>query len=173
VNWDVALKRLNAEMDREVAATKQPTVEKMEAAQEAMEKDRAAAPRTEAAESAKSVDETRGAYSQRFADLLVSVLVPSLDKAELLRRDAVFQDEMLNMIVAAARMHADTGAWPQRAEDMVPKYLKAVPKDIYSENGATDVGYMWNGDGVTATSVGRKKDPQGNGTRRPIELGVK
>jgi hypothetical protein len=171
VNWDVVLKRVNAEMDREVAALKEPTVEKMEDAQRAIEKDRAAMSSTQAG-SAKLVDETLAAYTRRVADLLVSALVPSLDKAELLRREADMQRQMARMVVAAGQYRADNGAWPPRPEDLVPRYLKAVPKDIYSENGATNVRYMWAGDGVTVTSIGRKTGPGGSPARRPIELGA-
>jgi len=75
--------------------------------------------------------------------LLPRVLMPAFGQAaRSYVVDRSWRDAMA-ATCAALRFRADTGAWPARAEDLVPKYLPAVPLDPWTGTPirmATDAG---------------------------------
>lgn len=75
--------------------------------------------------------------------LLPRILMPAFGQAaRSYAVDRSWQDAMVTTC-AALRFRADTGAWPARAEDLVPKYLPAVPLDPWTGTPirmATDAG---------------------------------
>jgi hypothetical protein len=81
--------------------------------------------------------------------LLPRVLMPAFGQAaRSYAVDRSWRDAMVTTC-AALRFRADTGAWPARAEYLVPKYLPAVPLDPWTGTPirmATDAGgfRMWS-----------------------------
>jgi len=81
--------------------------------------------------------------------LLPRMLMPAFGQAaRSYAVDRSWRDAMVTTC-AALRFRADTGAWPARAEDLVPKYLPAVPLDPWTDTPirmATDAGgfRMWS-----------------------------
>jgi hypothetical protein len=155
VDWDLVLRRVNREMDAEIAALKAPKIEAMRKAQ-AAEGDRITAweQAAEGASLAKNPDETREAYSNRVAEAFMAVLMPSLGKAEELYRRAAMQGAMLRPLVAAAQIHAKTGKWPAKLDDLPLAVLKEVPLDAYSKNGEEPVRYLVTEKGLRLYSIG-------------------
>jgi len=69
-------------------------------------------------------------------------------------RAARMRDEMVRALVAAGQFRADSSHWPGTLEDLVPKYLAAVPRDVYSPAAAEAVHYVQSDGGIFIYSVG-------------------
>jgi hypothetical protein len=191
-DWDLILKRVNEEMDARVVAVELEPLEKMKGWMEALDQ-KVEQWRSDLVSRLKALfggpsnamvsavrrlhDETRAEYSERVARLIMTLYLPSLTKAEELRRRAVMLDQMTHTIVAAAAYKARTGGsgkWPDKLERLSPKPLPALPIDIYGNN--VPVHYLIIPTGIRLYSIG----PNGRddaGRRSPnsgddIALGV-
>ena len=112
----------------------------------------------------KRANESRQQYSERIAKgMLVAgpaatggsnTMASTSGTSEEHVRVRVMQHEMLKALVAAATIHAKTGAWPAKAEDLVSGILKQLPKDIYSEGGTAPIKYKLTGQGPRIYSIG-------------------
>jgi hypothetical protein len=167
VDWNVVLKLVNAEYDAVVAALKKPDLQQMHAACKANADRRA----EWGSDMQREEGETREAYTQRVARALIRQVVPSLERAEEMRREAAMQDEMLLVVLAAGRFRVEQGDWPHEVEELVPRHIKKMPEDIYGEG--KPVGYRWSAGGVTVVSMGRKYGPAEAPSRREIVVGVR
>ena len=110
----------------------------------------------------------RTVRAQPIRFLLPRLLMPALSKA----CHAYAQDRAwataATTACAAARFHRDTGAWPARAEDLVPKYMASVPEDPWT---GKPVLMSTDGDGFRIWSVGRDGvDDRGDLTRHIPEF---
>jgi len=61
---------------------------------------------------------------------------------------------MAQVELAAAKMKAKSGAWPVKAEDLVPDYLPELPRDMYSMDGQEPLKYVVTDKGPRVYSVG-------------------
>jgi hypothetical protein len=73
-------------------------------------------------------------------------------------------------VVAAGQYRRVHGKWPEKLRDLAPEFLKAAPKDIYSEKGEKEVEYAVGAEGVTLRSIGRKL---GSGKRDEVVVGIR
>ena len=110
----------------------------------------------------------RAVRAQPIRFLLPRLFMPALSKAF----HAYAQDRAwataATTACAAARFHRDTGAWPARAEDLVPKYMASVPEDPWTGKPVLMSTY---GDGFRIWSVGRDGvDDRGDLTRHIPEF---
>ena len=181
VDWNIVLRDANTRMDEELAILRMPNLPDRQAAIKAYDKareDRAAlaatkpAPTPEPApgESDQAVSlrlqnqqhlkilqplaagETRDAYSHRVFDALGSTLWPSLAKADQLLANARFRGQALHVLLAAAAYKAATAKWPAKLADLVPTYLKEIPRDPYDP--ATEVHLLVGDAGIRIYSYG-------------------
>ena len=99
-----------------------------------------------------------GAVALAFAALFTFVIVASLAKpfrawAKDHRREQAV-DVLATVGAALERYHADTGKWPDKLAQLVPRYLTRVPDDPFASPAAPP-HYGKDGDGVlTLWSVG-------------------
>ena len=70
----------------------------------------------------------------------------------------------MRTLVAAAQYHADNTKWPATLGDVVPKYIPAVPRDVFSHNAADTVRYLQSNAGIFIYSVGTNKTDDGGVT---------
>ncbi len=103
----------------------------------------------------KGADETRTAYSERVARGVITIMTRDLTGIDEKFKEEDMRDRMLNVLLAAAKVHAVSGKWPATLEDLVPEAIKELPADYFSEAGKAAVKYVAVGDGVRIYSVGR------------------
>ncbi|KPK80528.1 MAG: hypothetical protein AMJ81_11940 [Phycisphaerae bacterium SM23_33] len=109
----------------------------------------------------------RKRLSRELANVLVSLLVPSLSRVSLLQDACRTHVNLENIALAIAAYRAEKGRWPAQLKDLSPAYLKEVPPDrftgkpliyklqpkgyvLYSvgPNMVDDEGRGWNGETV-------------------------
>jgi hypothetical protein len=62
------------------------------------------------------------------------------------------------VLLAAERYRRSVGRWPERLDDVVPAYLREIPRGPYSDQ---PVRFVHKGDGVIAYAVGLKGEDNG------------
>ena len=71
------------------------------------------------------------------------------------------QFDLTKLAFALAAYHADHGSYPAKLSDLMPKYVNALPKDIFT---GSDLHYRREGNGYLLYSVGvNGKDDGGKG----------
>ena len=94
--------------------------------------------------------------------LLPRMLMPSFGQAaRSYAVDRSWRDAVV-ATCATLRFRADTGAWPARAEDLVPKYLPAVPLDPWT---GTPIRMATDADGFRMWSIGEDGRDDGGDPR--------
>lgn len=158
VDWDIVLKRANALIDERVAALKKESVPERLAWVQA----------TALAEEHRSSswlvrlgDESREKYSARVAGVLMAQAMGSEWSIDLSQRRSEMYAAMARTVVAAAAYKADKGEWPMKLADVVPGYLKAVPRDMYAEDGKGEVGYVVRDEGIEVYSIWENRRDDG------------
>jgi hypothetical protein len=80
-------------------------------------------------------DQLPDADKWRSKDLFVSIIAPSLSRAiEVLGR-AEARDQCACVAVAMTRFRLDHGTLPGKLDELVPKYLEAIPIDPFDGKG--------------------------------------
>lgn len=155
LDWNIVLRRMNQQVDAVVALMKGPKLLDERELDQALGKSFAdIAGRHNSKNPAKGAGETREAYSNRMADALIMGISPSMSRAAVTVRAARMRDEMVRALVAAGEFRAESSRWPGTLGDLVPKYLGAVPRDIYSADAADAVRYIQGDGGIFIYSVG-------------------
>ncbi len=164
IDWNIVLRRVNEPADRGVALLRDPKMADLQDLTAAAKK-LAVDLRTRQASSSKSLvkgaGESQEAYSNRVADRLLAYVTPSLGKIAGTMRECRMRDEMTRAVVAAAQYRADSSHWPGTLADLVPKYLAAVPRDVYSAGAAEGVRYIQSDAGIFIYSVGPNRVDDG------------
>jgi hypothetical protein len=155
VDWDVALRIGNSWYDRMVAAARKPTRSERVKATAKFEKDlremvtRAKDPKTFAL---SLLGNPRKAISERVGQLFVGLLLPATQAALVAEDRQTMQWDVTRLAFALAAYHADHNSYPAKLADLVPKYVKEVPKDVFDND--RDLHYTLQGDGYLLYSVG-------------------
>ncbi|MCL2639611.1 MAG: hypothetical protein FWD53_02080 [Phycisphaerales bacterium] len=171
MNYDRVLKMVNELYDDFLAATREPTIAQVETKFAAI-RERIETWNRESKNGGtlrRQANETEAEYTERIGRAIVAFLAPVLERAEPLYRRNCQEEAMLEVLLAAAAYRGKTGNWPAELKVLLPEYLNAVPKDAFSENGATDVEYVRTERGVMLRSAAWKVD----GAEYRIELGAK
>ncbi len=118
----------------------------------------------------------RGALTARLTDVLVAIMMPTLEAAVTLDDVNRANGEIEIVAVALACYHAETGRWPAELKELCPSLLKAIPADRFSikpliyrpsENGyllysvgknMRDDGGQWEPRSDKISSAARKDD---------------
>jgi len=155
LDWNIVLRRMNQQVDAVVAVMKRPKLLDERELEQALDKSFAdIAGRHNSKSLGKGAGESREAYSNRMADALIVGISPSMSRAAVTVRAARMRDEMVRALVAAAWFRAESSHWPGTLNELVPKYLSAVPRDVYSADAADVVRYIQGESGIFIYSVG-------------------
>ena len=92
-------------------------------------------------------------YSERIARAMATQTNAGASLAVAVRSLGMY-DFMLKTLLAAARFKAKTGDWPDRLEQVVPEFLPAIGKDLYSPGGEEPLRYVVSASGPRVYSVG-------------------
>jgi hypothetical protein len=160
IDWNLVLERLNTSYDDVEAALRLPTYAERRAAL-----DRLTAPTASARSSSSgwraTGDTLLGTCSRQYrsaliADAVESLLLPGMRgvDGDTTRCRAVTTLTRTAAALAAWRADqpADSPPYPERLDDLVPRYLPAVPIDPFTD---TPLIYERRGDGYLLASVGQ------------------
>jgi hypothetical protein len=157
VDWNLVLARVNAHIDAEIAAIRLPRfVEARDAYNAPLQKylhNYWELKRTE--DLHRHDGESMADYSERVARAMVTqVSTEAGHDIGVVRQDDMYEP-MVRALLAAAMFKAKTGDWPDRLEQVVPEFLPAVGKDLYSEGADAPLSYIVGSRGPRVYSVGR------------------
>lgn len=161
VDWDVVLEIGNEWYDRMVAAARQPTRAERVAAMEQINEEiqtlhadmqhpkwfaKRLAVGFFAGKSARKVN------GEAMGRVMVGLLLPAVSAATEAVDRQQQRVELAQLAYALAGCRADYSAYPDQLSDLAPKYIPAVPVDVYS---AKPLIYQRQGDGYVLYSVGK------------------
>jgi hypothetical protein len=165
VDWDIVLRINNSWFDRSVAAARKPT--RAERAKAMTEFNQDIEKMAKSIRDPKSFTYSlfgnpRKAISERIGLILVTLLFPAASAAQVLEDREAMQWEVTKLVFALAAYHAERGSYPAKLADLVPTYVKRVPKDIF--NNDADLHYTLQDGGYLLYSVGANgRDDGGKG----------
>ena len=169
VDWDGVLKEINKTHDEVMKAMEK---NKLEAMEESLTVVRNGCEPNDG-KYGRRMDETKEVYSARLGRMLVSPFWGGVGGSEEVRREAVMQHGLARVVVAAAQYRAEKKSWPEKLEELAPGYLKAIPKDLFSEGGEEPIAYARTTSVVVVKSVGIKiGGTKGKWVRKEIEVGA-
>ena len=91
-------------------------------------------------------------YTREFAKVFSTKVLPVLQRIANTADRGTVQFELDKLAFALAAYRVDQGSYPAKLADLVPKYVKDVPKDLF--NNDADPHYALEGDGYLLYSVG-------------------
>ncbi len=155
IDWNVPLRMGNQWYDRLVEAGRKPTPQQRSQALADIEKD---------LRQLKGKAEDRTALvlgllrapgekvSEQIGAVLIALTVPALREVYVAEDRARMQRQLTICSFALAAYRAQEGQYPDQLNDLVPKYLAAVPPDVFAPN--QPVIYRRTEAGVILYSVG-------------------
>ncbi len=110
----------------------------------------------------------RGAATTAMTNLLIALLVPTLEQACLLEDRGKMTHEIETLAVALACYHAENGRWPAELKELCPSLLKAIPADRFSGKPLiykpSEKGYLLYSVGMNMRDDGGQSEPRGSST---------
>jgi hypothetical protein len=162
IDWDIILRMGNSWYDRLHEACAKPTRAEQEKALRAYE--------TDLKEMAKEAKDLKSlalsmlggptkAISERVGQVLISLLMPALSAAMNAENRSTMQGELNDLAFALALYKADNGAYPAKLDELTPKYIGRIPKDICAKEA--DLHYRQEGNGFVLYGVGQNGKDDG------------
>ena len=102
---------------------------------------------------------------------IVSILAPSMARAWSSEKRARARSTLQKCAVAIACHQAETGRTPGTLNDLIPKYLAALPGDPYAKDGT--LAYRIDGHVATVYSLGEDGDDDGGKAAPEDDLGTR
>jgi hypothetical protein len=167
LDWDLILRHFNTWYARTVAVLRIEDRAKREAMLKALDREVRQA-RVNAVDGGglgvlQKVFITRKKRSQLIGDILLSLLFPFPDRSQHAAERCEQSHRNLRIAFALAAYRHDNKGYPKMLTDLVPKYLKQVPADLFTGGGViyrpSDGGYLLYSVGVNG------KDEQGRSSR--------
>lgn len=161
VDWNVVLRMINSRFDQLVAAVGQSNRgERLRAIEdfggELKDDEVEAKSRMPPAE---MILNRRKVVSRQVGLIVISMLTPEMDGVTLVEDRMTMGLELTDIAFALAQYRSEHGRYPAKLADLVPKYVKAVPKDIFA--GDAELHYKPQGDGYLLYSVGKNGKDDG------------
>lgn len=165
IDWDYMLRMQNEYLDCMVNACRKPTrSERMEAIGLLDEKINR---ETEESRNWKNIIlvvlfNSREARSKAIGQIMTALIVPSGSAAIEAGDRIAMRSELTDLAFALSAHRAENGAYPEKLAELIPKYVKSVPVDIF--NHEAELKYSIIGDGFLLYSLGSNgKDDGGKG----------
>lgn len=169
IDWNEPLRIGNQWYDRMVAAGRitpyQKKIEAMDAFDEDLDKlvEQARDPLSLARRfffSGKSPGQVAGA---QMGNILISLLLPAVRAAVVAEDQQVEQFQLAQLALLLAAYHAEHDAYPAALDDLAPKYVEKLPRDVFTGDELkyrrTDGGYVLYSVGPNRTDDGGTKSP--------------
>ena len=164
IDWGAVVRIGNAWCDRLAAACRKPTRNERKKALERFEaniKALADSFKDPAAASRAILSGPPEVATKRCGQWFVTLLLPSPSGAVDAQDRDTMESELNALAFALAAYRADSGSYPKRLADLVPKYVSAVPKDLFDNDAnlrykPTAHGYLLYSVGVNGKDDGGK-----------------
>ena len=167
IDWNEPMRMGNQWYDRLVAALSKPTRKERDAARAEFDRDA-----KKVASDAKDLrvllrniaqaGSLRGGLGRQMGHVVVALLLPALSGAINADDRNTTNDSMVPVVFALAAYRADDGAYPTDLAALVPKYLSAIPEDLFSGG---PLRYKREGPGYVLYSVGPNGKDEGGRSR--------
>jgi hypothetical protein len=182
IDWEPALRNGNQWYDRMAAALRvkdragrEKELDKIEEELKALQK--ANAGLGNIGQLLQDKDKTAKAVGKAIGDVLIGLLIPAVRKVQGAFDRAEQTQRNLHLAFALAAFRLDTGRYPAKLEELAPKYLAAVPGDVFSGGALVyrpmDKGYLLYSVGANGKDEeGRwyDDDPRGDDPRVRMPL---
>ncbi len=93
----------------------------------------------------------RKALGKTMGQVLVGLLLPAVTAANAAEDRAIQTFSNIKVAFALAAYHHDNGRYPEQLSDLTPKYLDAIPQDLFA---LKPLNYSRDGEGYLLYSVG-------------------
>ncbi|MEX0715463.1 MAG: hypothetical protein WD066_02705 [Planctomycetaceae bacterium] len=131
VDWDVPLTKGNELYDELVAAGRAATREERQRKLAAFDQD-FRRKMAELGDPKTAVWRALTSRSETVSDFLTSLMIPAVGAALVAEDRAIMQLDLTRLAFALAAHHADHRECPAALDALAPKYVNAVPKDLFS-----------------------------------------
>jgi hypothetical protein len=138
LDWNEMLRLTNQCYDRSVAAMRKPTAAARQVASAEFTASIVALVRGRLARTVKMCFlklggwPCRKAYSRRMFEVLLCLMMPSLERAAELQIQAHTRTDQARLALALAAWKAEKGAWPEKLAALTPAHLEEIPLDRFS-----------------------------------------
>ncbi len=168
VDWDEPLRMSNSWFDRVVKAAEKPTrAQRMVAMKEFDEETKALETQVmdlkKMALSLLSGTTPRALVSRQLGKIFVAQLPSACHHVANAADRGQMNFDLTRVALALAGYRADHGAYPKRLSELSPKYLAAVPKDVFAADA--DLHYEAEDGGYVLYSVGLNGKDDGGRSR--------
>ena len=166
IDWEPGLKAINRWYDKLVAATRLPDRPARvkafaELEKELMTREKEMTGVENLRRLLLNENETPKHVSRRLAEIMMGLLTPAISRVQGAYDRASQLESNLHLAFALAAYRVDTGKYPAKLADLAPKYLTAVPGDIFT---GQPLVYKPTESGYLLYSVGQNgKDDGGTG----------
>jgi len=153
VEWDKILVRMNPWYDSFAAAARQKTFKARTKALAAHDRraEEFAAKVSKPRSFLQSILGRSGDPTETMGNVLITMFIPAISRAVVLRDRATAQGELSVVAMALAAYRAEKKAYPEKLSQLSPGYLKKVPDDLFIDK---PFGYKRTGKGYLLYSVG-------------------
>ncbi len=117
------------------------------------------------------------AVATALTDVLMGLLTPAVRKVQIAHDRAEQTERNLQLAFAMAAYHADNDRYPAKLDDLAPKYIAAVPSDLFSGKALIykpeEKGYLFYSVGPNGKDDGGRyydDDPPGDDPRVKMPL---
>jgi len=147
INWDPALVNANGIIDRSVAALRIPDRRARVQAMAAIDQDLQALKRqVDAAGVIKKTLMGARSRGEMIGNILITLMLPAFNKLQMAAERCEQEQRNLHLAFALAAYKCDHGRYPAKLDELVPKYLQAIPSDLFSDKPPVyrleDKGYL-------------------------------
>jgi hypothetical protein len=175
IDWDPALRNANRWYDRLVAALRETNRSSREKKLDQIDKEiKNLKEGIVEGEAVKLIVGDKKANGEVVGDILISLLMPAVNKVQTAHDRVQQLHQNLCIAFALAWYQRDHGRYPANLDQLAPKYLAGVPRDLFSGRALI---YRTGENGYLFYSIGPNgKDEQGRGSEeRPQgdDLGVR
>ena len=133
IDWVPAMRSMNAFYDRVAAAMRIPNRAAREKEFDKIEKALKEATKKAGAKDVQTLIADGKAVGKELGTTLVSLLAPAVRKVQQAHDRAEQTERNLHIAFALAAYRKDTGRYPAKLADLAPKYLAAVPNDLFAD----------------------------------------
>jgi hypothetical protein len=154
IDWDIVLRMGNSWYDRGVDAFRKRTFADRALAFRKIESDiREMAAKSKDWRSLifQALGSPKEALSQRIGEIFVALLVSAIPAVGNVEDRAAMKFQLTELGFAMAAYHADHDAYPVKLAELAPKYVREIPKDVFTDG---ELHYKLDGDAYTIYSVG-------------------
>lgn len=133
VDWNQAATDLNGWYDDIVAGMRKPTRSKRQAALEVIDQRiKAAVAESREKQSLFLAILSRKRRTEVMTNVLVALLMPAVMQAQTATDRGEAQNNLVRIAFGVEAYKRDNGEFPQKLEDLAPKYISKVPQDIFA-----------------------------------------